>query len=60
MSERFWLWAAAGGFAAVILAVAAYAMVVSRQCERQGGVMVRSFAASGWTCVQPLAPAAPR
>lgn len=53
MSDRFWLWTAAAVFTAVILGALAYAVTVTRECERQGGTVVRSFAASGWSCVQP-------
>ena len=52
MSDRFWLWTATAVFTAVILGALAYAVAVTRECEREGGTMVRSFAASGWSCVQ--------
>lgn len=61
MSDRFWLWTATAAFTAVILGALAYAVTVTRDCERQGGTMVRSFAASGWSCVQvPLREEPPR
>lgn len=61
MSDRFWLWTATAAFAAVILGAVVYAVAVARDCERQGGTMVRSFSASGWSCVQvPARADAPR
>lgn len=59
MSDRFWLWTATAAFAAVILGSLVYAVTVARECERQGGTMVRSFSAWGWSCVpaQPPGPA---
>lgn len=61
MSDRFWLWTATAAFAAVILGAVVYAVAVARDCERQGGTMVRSFSASGWSCVQvPASADAPR
>lgn len=61
MSDRFWLWTAAAAFAAVILGALVYAVAVTRDCERRGGTMVRSFSAWGWSCVQlPVRPDAPR
>lgn len=56
MSDRFWLWTAAAAFAVVILGSLVYAVVVTRECERQGGTMVRSFSAWGWSCVRAPAP----
>jgi len=58
MSDRFWLWTAAAAFAMVILGALLYAVVVTRDCERQGGMMVRSFSAWGWSCV-PAPPPGP-
>lgn len=52
MSDRFWLWTATAAFAAVMLGALVYAVAVKRDCERQGGTMMRSFSASGWSCVQ--------
>lgn len=61
MGEKFWLWAAGAAFAGVMIAAFVYALVMVRDCERQGGVMVRSFSASGWSCVTgPQAAPAPR
>lgn len=61
MSDRFWLWTATAVFAAVILGSLVYALALTRDCERQGGTMVRSFSALGWSCVQaPAGGAAPR
>ena len=61
MSDRFWLWTATAAFAAVILGAVVYAVAVARDCERQGGTMVRSFSASGWSCVPvPASADAPR
>lgn len=57
MSDRFWLWTATAVFAAVILGSVVHAVAVARDCERQGGTMVRSFSAWGWSCVQSTAPA---
>jgi hypothetical protein len=54
VSEKFWLWAAAAGFAGVILIAVLYALAITRDCERRGGEMVRSFGLSGWACVQPI------
>lgn len=51
MSDRFWLWTTAAAFAAVILGSLVYAVAVTRDCERQGGTMVRSFSVWGWSCV---------
>jgi hypothetical protein len=51
MGERFWLWAAGAAFAAAILVAFVYALALVRECERDGGTMVRSFSASGWSCV---------
>jgi len=61
MSDKFWLWLAAVVFGAVMLLALLYALAITRDCERQGGVMVRSFSASGWSCVQfPIRRDAPR
>lgn len=61
MSEKFWLWVAGSAFGVVILAALIYALLITWDCEDQGGVMVRSMAASGWSCVQtPMRPDAPR
>jgi hypothetical protein len=57
MGDRFWLWAATAAFAAAILGSLVYAVAVTRDCERRGGSMVRSFSAWGWSCVQVPAPA---
>jgi hypothetical protein len=54
MGEKFWLWAAAAGFAGLILIAVIYTLAITRDCERRGGEMVRSFSLSGWSCVQPL------
>ncbi|NKE65498.1 hypothetical protein RAMLITH_06655 [Ramlibacter sp. RBP-2] len=59
MSDRFWLWTATAVFTAVILGALAHAVAVARDCERQGGTMVRSFSAWGWSCVRTPAPAQP-
>jgi hypothetical protein len=58
MRERFWLWVAGAAFAAAILVALGYALTLARDCERAGGVMVRSFSMSGWSCVSgpQLAP----
>lgn len=57
MSEKFWLWVTGIAFAAVIAGALLYALARVRECEQQGGTMVRSFALSGWSCVQfPLRP----
>ena len=46
---------------AVMLLALLYALSITRDCERQGGVMVRSFSASGWSCVHfPIRRDAPR
>lgn len=58
MSDRFWLWTATAVFAAVILGSLVHALALTRDCERQGGTMVRSFSVWGWSCVQLPAPAA--
>jgi hypothetical protein len=61
MRDRFWLWVAGAAFAATILVALGYALVVAHDCERVGGVMVRSFSASGWSCVDgPQQPPAQR
>jgi hypothetical protein len=61
MGDRFWLWVAGAAFAAAILVALVYALAVTRECERDGGVMVRSFSPSGWSCVAgPQQPPAPR
>lgn len=61
MSEKFWMWLAASAFGVVMLVALVYALLITSECERQGGVMVRSMAASGWSCVQiPMRPDAPR
>jgi hypothetical protein len=61
MSEKFWLWTTAAVFAAVILGVLLYAVSITRSCEAQGGTMVRTLTASGWSCVQfPMRRDAPR
>jgi hypothetical protein len=61
MSEKFWLWATAVAFAALILGVLVYTVVVTRDCERRGGAMVRTLTVSGWSCVQfPIRRDAPR
>lgn len=54
MGEKFWLWVAAAAFAGVILVAFFYALGRVRECEREGGVMVRSFSLSGWSCVHPM------
>ncbi len=54
MSEKFWLWAAAAGFAAVILVAVLYTLAIARDCEKRGGEMARTFSLTGWSCVQPL------
>ncbi len=61
MSDRFWLWMAAAAFAAVILGALVYAVAATRDCDRRGGTMARSFSAWGWSCVQlPERADAPR
>lgn len=60
MGEKFWLWTAAAVFAAVILGTLVYTVAITRDCERQGGTVVKSFSASGWSCVHfPLRGAPP-
>jgi hypothetical protein len=61
MGERFWLWAAGAAFALLMLIALVYALGRVRECEQQGGTMVRSFSASGWSCVTgPQQADAPR
>ena len=61
MSEKFWLWATAVAFAALILGVMAYAIAITRDCEQAGGTMVRTLTTSGWSCVHfPMRRDAPR
>jgi hypothetical protein len=61
MDDKFWLWAAAAAFVAAIAVAAVYALALVHECERQHGVMVRSFSASGWSCVTgPQQAQAPR
>lgn len=61
MSEKFWLWASAIAFAALIVGVLVYARSITIACEERGGTMVRTLTVSGWSCVQfPLRRDAPR
>ncbi len=61
MSVKFWLWATAFAFAALILGVLLYARSITVDCEAHGGTMVRTLTLAGWSCVQlPLQRDAPR
>jgi hypothetical protein len=52
MSDKFWLWATAIAFAALMAGVLWYARSISIACEERGGTMVRTLTLSGWSCVQ--------
>lgn len=61
MSDKFWLWATAIAFAALMLGVMFYARARTADCEARGGTMVRTLTLSGWSCVQvPVRAEAPR
>jgi hypothetical protein len=52
MSVKFWLWATAIAFAALIVGVGFHARTTAAECEAHGGTMTRTQTLSGWSCVQ--------